>query len=199
MSSVAAITQRMAEIQSLVAPLDARPASSASALGTATLAAGPATGAAATFDQVLATQTAGAQAASTARNADGVPVDLARYGNGRIPTSALGTVDGTSWQMWAPAADGLSQLLAAARRDGVSIGINDAYRSYDEQVDMVRRKGLYSQGGLAAEPGTSQHGWGLAADLQLDGRATAWMQANAERFGFERTLSREPWHWEYTG
>lgn len=193
MSSVAAITQRMAEIQSMLAPLSARPSSSA-ALGTATTRA-----AASAFDQVLATQVTDTSATSTARNADGIPADLARYGNGRIPTTALGNVAGTSWQMWAPAADGLSQLLAAAKRDGVSIGINDAYRSYDEQVEMVRRKGLYSRGGLAAEPGTSQHGWGLAADLQLDGSATAWMQANAERFGFERTLSREPWHWEYTG
>lgn len=198
MSSVAAITQRMAEIQSMIAPLDLR-ASSSAPLGTTTSATAPTAPAATTFDRLLATQVADTAAVSTARNADGVPVDLARYGNGRVPSTALGTVEGTSWQLWAPAADGLSQLLAAARRDGVSIGINDAYRSYDEQVDMVRRKGLYSQGGLAAEPGTSQHGWGLAVDLQLDGRATAWMQANAERFGFERTLSREPWHWEFTG
>ena len=33
-------------------------------------------------------------------------------------------------------------------------------------------------------PGTSNHGWGLAVDLDLDERAQAWMRTNAERFGF---------------
>jgi hypothetical protein len=42
---------------------------------------------------------------------------------------------------------------------GVDIGVTDSYRSYDAQVDVARRKGLYSQGGLAATPGTSDHGW----------------------------------------
>ena len=59
-------------------------------------------------------------------------------------------------------------MTEAARRDGVSIGVTDSYRSYGEQVDLARRKGLYSQGGLAAKPGTSDHGWGLSLDLDLE-------------------------------
>ena len=92
----------------------------------------------------------------------------------------------------APAAAAFTALEAAARRDGVSFGVTDFYRSYDAQVDLVRRKGLYSQGGLAAEPGTSQHGWGLAVDLDLDATAQAWLRANGARFGFVEDTPREP-------
>jgi D-alanyl-D-alanine carboxypeptidase len=79
----------------------------------------------------------------------------------------------------------------------VTIGVTDSYRSYDAQADVTQRKGLYSQGGLAAQPGTSQHGWGLALDLDLDSRAQAWMRANAARFGFVEDTPREPWHWAF--
>jgi hypothetical protein len=130
-------------------------------------------------------------------NAKGIPTDLAAYGNGRIPASALGQVGDTRHRLWTPAADSLTRLMADARRDGVTIGITDSYRSYAEQVDLVKRKGLYSQGGLAAKPGTSDHGWGMAADLDLDSKAQAWMRANAGRYGFVENTPREPWHWAY--
>ncbi|QGG97136.1 hypothetical protein GH723_14760 [Actinomarinicola tropica] len=58
-------------------------------------------------------------------------------------------------------------------------------------------KGLYSQGGLAATPGTSNHGWGLSVDLDLNPASEAWMKANAPRFGFVEDVPREPWHWTY--
>ena len=77
------------------------------------------------------------------------------------------------------------------------VGVTDSYRSYDVQVDVVRRKGLYSQGGLGAKPGTSQHGWGMAVDLDLDASAQAWMRTNAARFGFVEDTPREPWHWAF--
>ena len=86
----------------------------------------------------------------------------------------------------------------AAARDGIQIKVTDSYRTYESQVDLVQRKGLYSEGGLAAKPGTSEHGWGMAVDLSLDGRAQAWMRTNAARFGFEENTPREPWHWAFT-
>jgi LAS superfamily LD-carboxypeptidase LdcB len=85
----------------------------------------------------------------------------------------------------------------AAARDGVKIGITDSYRSYDAQVDVAERKGLYSRGGLAAEPGTSPHGWGIAVDLDLNTQAQSWMRAHAGQFGFVEDTPREPWHWVY--
>ena len=73
--------------------------------------------------------------------------------------------------------------------------------TYEAQVDVARRKGLYSQGGLAAQPGTSNHGWGKAVDLGggANNNRTPennWLRSNAPRFGFT-TIAREPWHWEW--
>ena len=134
---------------------------------------------------------------STALTASGVPADLAAYGNGRIPASALEPVGTTGASMWAPAAESLDRLIAAAKADGVTIGVTEGYRSYDEQVSLATAKGLYSQGGLAAQPGTSEHGWGMAADLRLDPAGLAWMRENAGRFGFVESTPRESWHWSY--
>lgn len=139
----------------------------------------------------------GASGASGTLTADGVPTELAAYGNGRIPASALSEVDGTGHRLWAPAADSLERLRADAARAGVTIGITDSYRSYEAQVDVAARKGLYSQGGLAAVPGTSDHGWGMAVDLDLDAGAQEWMRANAGRYGFVEDTPREPWHWAF--
>ncbi|HWS39098.1 MAG TPA: M15 family metallopeptidase, partial [Actinoplanes sp.] len=83
------------------------------------------------------------------------------------------------------------------KRDGVKIGITDSYRPYAEQVDLARRKGLYSQGGLAAKPGTSEHGWGMATDLDLNSEALSWMRKNGKDYGYVESVARESWHWSY--
>jgi LAS superfamily LD-carboxypeptidase LdcB len=88
-------------------------------------------------------------------------------------------------------------MMADAKKDGVHIGITDSYRPYTEQVDLAKRKGLYSHGGLAAKPGTSEHGWGMATDLDLNSKALSWMKQNASRYGFVNNVSRESWHWAY--
>ena len=143
----------------------------------------------------------GAQGATTNKsytlNSKGVPTDLAAYGNGKIPASALERVGDTRHKLWAPAAESLNRMIEAAKRDGVSIGITDSYRPYAEQVDLARRKGLYSQGGLAAKPGTSEHGWGMATDLDLNAKALGWMKQNADKYGFVMNVPRENWHWAY--
>ena len=130
-------------------------------------------------------------------NAKGIPTDLAAYGNGRIPADALEKVGNTRHKLWAPAAQSLNQMIADAEKAGVKIGITDSYRPYDEQVDLARRKGLYSQGGLAAKPGTSEHGWGMATDLDLNSKALSWMKQNGEKYGFVNNVARENWHWAY--
>jgi D-alanyl-D-alanine carboxypeptidase len=140
---------------------------------------------------------AAGSAAALRLNSDGVPLDLVRYGNGRIPSGALESIGRGNHQLWAPAAESFRAMTDAARRDGVTIGVTDSYRSYGEQVDLARRKGLYSQGGLAAKPGTSDHGWGLSLDLDLDGKAQAWMRRHADEYGFDENVPREPWHWTY--
>jgi D-alanyl-D-alanine carboxypeptidase len=130
-------------------------------------------------------------------NSKGIPTELADYGNGKIPRSALEQVGNTHHRLWAPAAESLTQMMADAKKDGVNIGITDSNRPYDEQVDLAKRKGLYSQGGLAAKPGTSEHGWGMAADLDLNSKAQSWMHQNAAKYGFVNNVSRESWHWAY--
>ena len=117
--------------------------------------------------------------------------------NGADYFPALAPVGTTGARMWQPAAQSLSDLIAAAKADGVTIGVTEGYRSYDEQVSLAKTKGLYSQGGLAAQPGTSEHGWGIAADLKLDSAGLAWMKANASRYGFVADTPRESWHWAY--
>lgn len=127
-----------------------------------------------------------------------VPAVLEQYGNGRIPTGLLTPIRQAGHQLFAPAAAAWDQLVDAARAEGIEMRITDSYRSYEQQVDLAERKGLYKNGGLAAVPGTSNHGWGLAVDANVnDPRALEWMRANAPRFGFVEAVPREPWHWEY--
>ncbi|WP_299040127.1 M15 family metallopeptidase [uncultured Pseudokineococcus sp.] len=132
-------------------------------------------------------------------DAKGVPLDLKAYGNGKVPEDQLVEIGraGSGERLWGPAAAAFDEMAAAARADGVSFRINDSYRSYEDQVSMAERKGLRSQGGLAAAPGTSSHGWGMAVDLGLDGRAQSWMRENAGAHGFAETVSGEPWHWGF--
>ena len=200
MEAIAAIDQRLGEINSLIASL--APRSPAQALGASGLRGSLATLAApgTSFADVLASVSPGGSslgAAAAELNANGVPRALAGYGNGLIPESALAPINGSNQRMWAPAAEQLNKLMADAAASGVSISVTDGYRSYDSQVRVAAEKGLYSQGGVAAQPGTSQHGWGLATDLKLDATAQAWMRAHAKDYGFVENVPREPWHWEF--
>ncbi|MEV7973838.1 M15 family metallopeptidase [Cellulomonas sp. NPDC089187] len=208
---IAGITSRIAAIQADIAALGTRVTSSSGVAFAQTLAAqalavqGVAVQAAGTVDGTRVGTTFGAAGpaagpnADATRTVDGVPAALVGYGNGKIPADALQQVGDTGHRLWAPAATALTRLIADARTQGVSIGITDSYRSYAAQVDVAARKGLYSEGGLAAVPGTSDHGWGMAADLKLDATAQSWMRANAARYGFTEDTPREPWHWAYTG
>lgn len=127
-----------------------------------------------------------------------VPPALAPYGNGRIPADVLVPIAQSGHRLYAPAAAAWDRLVDAAAQEGVQLRITDSYRSYEEQVDLANRKGLYRDGGLAAVPGTSNHGWGLAVDADVtDPSALAWLRQNAARFGYVETVPREPWHWEF--
>lgn len=125
------------------------------------------------------------------------PAELVVYGNGAVPSEALAPVGDTNHRLWAPAANGLTALMEDAAADGIDIGITDSYRPLAVQERLAREKGLYSQGGLAAVPGTSNHGWGMATDLDLDQPALDWMRENGWRYGFVEDVPREPWHWTY--
>ena len=213
-SGIEAISSRILEIQSTVASFAGRQAQPAmgaltaqatrSASATSALSGTAQASSATAFDLLMAQATGATSAAATPTagatlNSAGIPSDLAVYGNGQVPASALASVGTTGHRLWAPAASAFETLLAAATTDGVDIGITDSYRTYDSQVDLAERKGLYSEGGLAAKPGTSDHGWGLSLDLRLDPAALSWMRANGATYGFAEDVPREPWHWTFQG
>jgi cell wall-associated NlpC family hydrolase len=129
------------------------------------------------------------------------------YPNGLIPPSAMCPIGAAAHTLRCDAAAAYRAMSAAfAGAFGTPICITDSYRTYGSQVRLYGEKPA-----LAAVPGTSNHGWGLAVDL-CGGIETfgtpqyAWMKANAGRFGFlhpdwaEPGNGREePWHWEFAG
>lgn len=196
---IEAVNARIANIQSrLIAMQTQQVTATRTSTASSTTSASGGTFATALADAVGAQASSStAPARSYSLNSKGIPTELAAYGNGKIPSNALAQVGNTGHKLWAPAAESLNKMIADAKAQGVKIGITDSYRSYAEQVDVARRKGLYSQGGLAAKPGTSEHGWGVATDLDLNKKAQAWMRANGDKYGFVENTPREPWHWAY--
>jgi hypothetical protein len=134
--------------------------------------------------------------------------DVSAFPNGRIPLALLCPVWAAPGKyLRADAAYAFDRLSHAyAQVFGTPICVTDAYRSYEDQVRVSTERP-----GFAAKPGTSNHGWGTAADLcggiESFGTAThTWMLANAPLFGWfhpswaEPTGSLpEPWHWEFGG
>ncbi len=97
--------------------------------------------------------------------------------------------------------------VAFAEEFGEDLDVVSAYRDYATQVTT-----RYRRGGLAARPGTSNHGLGLAVDLGDFGRLGyfgapfyEWMSENSEAYGWFHpehmgpggSGPREPWHWEF--
>ncbi|MDO5711123.1 MAG: M15 family metallopeptidase [Micrococcales bacterium] len=129
------------------------------------------------------------------------------YPNGMFPGTALCPVAGRPGHMMRPAAArALNALAAAYEKDlGSPLCITDTYRSYAAQVDVKARKPV-----LAAKPGTSNHGLGLATDLcgGIENFGTTqhqWMRSHAPLFGFYHPAwaqpggsKPEPWHWEFS-
>lgn len=128
------------------------------------------------------------------------------FRNGRIPGNALQRISfAPNHAARADAAAALERMNAAYRKAfGRNISITDSYRDINRQVALKRQKP-----NLAATPGRSNHGWGIAFDLGggINSRGTAqhnWMVQNAHKFGFylsqdKRVAQLEPWHWEFRG
>lgn len=97
------------------------------------------------------------------------------------------------------AAEAFGRMYLEARAEGVRLWVISGYRSWKQQRYLYRlyRKGL---GARAARPGRSNHQRGTAVDVSVGDESTRvyrWLAANACRHGFKRTVSSEPWHWEY--
>jgi hypothetical protein len=177
-----------------------------------------------TRDQLARSKNADAMAAAaqlaaalrSRHSGTAVPIDpdqckglsTAGYANGAIPAAALCPVWGAPNQLLrGDAARAFTALSREyAKTFGRPICITDSYRSRSQQVALYGIKPT-----LAARPGTSNHGWGTAADLcgGIESFGTtqhAWLLAHAPLYGWfhpswaQPTGSRpEPWHWEYAG
>ncbi|WP_062213840.1 M15 family metallopeptidase [Demequina oxidasica] len=119
--------------------------------------------------------------------------------NGRLASSSLCAVSfaiGHSLQCDAAAAlDAADQAYFS--ETGTHLRMTDSYRTYQSQVITKARKGH-----MAAPPGTSNHGWGMAVDLYPE--SAAWLTANGAKFGWVHPAWARPggslpesWHLEY--
>lgn len=124
------------------------------------------------------------------------------YANGLVPSSSLCPVTGGG-SLRPDAAAAFNRMSRAyAQAFGSPLCVSDSYRTYGSQVAVFRHRPS-----LAAVPGTSNHGWGLAVDLGcgVEHSRTAqyrWMAANAGSFGWVHPPWAfhdpfEPWHWEF--
>jgi hypothetical protein len=132
----------------------------------------------------------------------------AGFANGQIPVDVLCPLWGTSGQVLR--ADAAASFNALSRKYAETfrapICVTDSYRDYASQVAVRAAKPT-----LAAVPGTSNHGWGVALDLcdgvQVFGSPQhEWLRQHAMAYGwFHPSWAQaggskpEPWHWEYAG
>ncbi len=113
------------------------------------------------------------------------------YQNGRIPLAAMVKVDSGNtpyaasdggYYLRPDAAMSFFAMQQAAKKQGVTIPIANSYRTYDQQAAIVKT------GVVSAEPGHSDHGLGLAFDL--DGNdpgytaARNWILSHAVEYGW---------------
>ena len=125
--------------------------------------------------------------------------------SGKIPSSALSPIP------WAPThvvrtdvLDGLIELDAAYFKEfGEHLTINSSYRTYEAQASIYDPSSP-----IAAPPGCSNHGLGLAVDIgggveTFDTVQYTWLKTHAKAYGWVHPAFAEPdgrvpepWHWE---
>lgn len=95
-----------------------------------------------------------------------------------------------------------ARMQKAAAASGVAIRVVSGFRTNAEQKYLYNCYLTKScnGGNLAARPGYSNHQSGHALDLNSKGPGVmTWLNNNASKYGFKRTVPSEPWHWEYWG
>jgi len=116
--------------------------------------------------------------------------------NGRLSASELAPVPGGQFRKDAAAAwNAPGGPADAGLRPG---GDDSSYRPLDRQQyfwDLY----ISGRGNLAATPGTSNHGWGIAVDIP-NAWEQEWMREHGAKYGWQKTEAfSEPWHWTYVG
>ena len=129
------------------------------------------------------------------------------YANGELPGDALCAATPAGGLLRCDAAVSLRLLAASYEAElGEELCLSDTYRSRAGQLDVAARKPT-----LAATPGTSLHGWGVAIDvcggaesfgtaehdhLVDQGPTYGWVQPGWAGAGGSKP---EPWHFEFVG
>ena len=128
------------------------------------------------------------------------------YSNGGIPDSELQTLSFSSGnKMNKKAAAAMEEMNKAYKAaNGSDLTINEAYRDCATQIRYSKELGSRA---APAPPCVSNHGWGLAADIEVGAFGSStynWLKANAHKYGYVHPAWAEPggsnpeqWHWEY--
>jgi LAS superfamily LD-carboxypeptidase LdcB len=111
----------------------------------------------------------------------------------------------------------LRAMAAEAAMDSITLRVDSAYRSPDDQAALIEKRlaaGREFEEILwgVAPPGYSEHMLGTTVDLALGGDyeknpAYHWLKANAAHYGWRETYPPdpsgvfpwEPWHWRFVG
>jgi len=116
-------------------------------------------------------------------------------------------------------------MVAAAKKDGVTITIGSGFRSPYDSINIKSESGVkvsassqkylhdgYKAGkpgfNVAAEPGNSNHGNGIGLDTNAGGTSKGrfvnvnkevyiWLVKNSWKYGFVRAVTSEEWHYDY--
>ncbi|GAB3695570.1 hypothetical protein GCM10028793_17760 [Nocardiopsis oceani] len=156
--------------------------------------------------EVSTTDGAGDENPAESTDGDGGCTDTVTDGfdNGQIPESELCPLPQAGEQLRADAAEAFIELDGAFHSEfDRPMCVTDSYRPYHEQVRLFEEM----LPGMAAEPGTSAHGLGIAVDLcggvhELGSSEHQWMLDHGPDYGWDNPdWARggfEPWHWEFT-
>lgn len=102
----------------------------------------------------------------------------------------------------------------AASKNGVTLKINSAFRTMEEQTQLFNERKnpvVAALKGIAAAPGTSNHQSGIAIDIDVGmtksdyiakrySATYLWLVSFSSEFGFdhaEGAAVNEPWHWTH--
>jgi hypothetical protein len=166
-----------------------------------------------------------------------VPTALRSVTNGQLPADWLRSLPGETredFKMFVPVSYAMQAMHIAAMNEAkIDIMTTGRYRSAARQEALFRERyrvgdddGCGSKtwngvrwylqrsvsGGcfaMAATPGTSNHGLGIADDIaeqrdsdlaaeSLSDRLLGWLRDNAPAFGFRLETRKEPWHWHWS-
>ena len=157
-----------------------------------------------------------------------IPKELQNVENGKLKPNQLAKVK-CGGQMWIKAAQAFNALYDEAVKAGHKLQNIGDYRPFEAQLSMFMSryedkktkrnpeitrkydgKTWYLKEGMSPSgtPGTSNHGLGLAIDLNMqDAKRYKWMCENAPKYGFylqgaptkdgKPNPEYEAWHWQY--